>query len=322
MNRKLRIPLVVLVVTGIIFLSGPRIDTRYRIQPVDISGDPQNYVDISESRFSDIRPGTEKKIIWADSTSHESTPYSIVYLHGFSASRQEVAPLCDMLAAELSANLFYTRLSGHGRNSSAMKTITVDRLLNDANEALEIGKSIGKKIILIGSSTGGTLATWLGTQQQDDRVAAIILLSPNYGLRRSESEILYYPWGKNIFSLIQGEEYHFSPVNALQEKYWTTEYPSEALLGMFGLIEIIRQSPVENIRIPTLMLYSEQDEIISINQVKQQFNKISSSTKKLVAIADSKDPQKHILAGKVLSQATTLEVLLIIKQFLAPLIDR
>ena len=33
------------------------------------------------------------------------------------ATRQEVAPLCDSLAARLDANLFYTRLKRHGRQT-------------------------------------------------------------------------------------------------------------------------------------------------------------------------------------------------------------
>ncbi|MDD4273595.1 MAG: hypothetical protein PHG14_07705 [Desulfobacter postgatei] len=38
-----------------------------------------------------------------------------VYIHGFSATRKETAPLSDLVAKTLNANLFYTRLSGHGR---------------------------------------------------------------------------------------------------------------------------------------------------------------------------------------------------------------
>jgi hypothetical protein len=36
-------------------------------------------------------PGAEKKIIWAGEAA-QKTPLSIVYLHGFSATRQERAP--------------------------------------------------------------------------------------------------------------------------------------------------------------------------------------------------------------------------------------
>ena len=48
------------------------------------------------------------------------TELALVYLHGFSASRQETAPLSEDLARQLGANLFVTRLSGHGRSPQAM----------------------------------------------------------------------------------------------------------------------------------------------------------------------------------------------------------
>jgi len=306
----------------IIFLSGPRLDTRYTIKPVEIPADAQQYIQNSESRFSDIRPGTDKKIIWNNILSQDPTEYSIVYLHGFSASRQELVPVCDQLAKSLSANLFYTRLTGHGRTSDAMNEITANALLNDAVEALEIGKRIGKKVILIGTSTGGTLATWLATQQNNEKIAALVLLSPNYGLKRPESELLFYPWGLQVFHFIQGKEYQFSAVNPLQEKYWTTRYPSDALLGMFALIDIVRESAVSDIKIPTLVLYSENDNVASVDKIKSQFSKLTTPTRKMVSVAGSQDPQHHILAGNVLSPDTTGKVLAIIQEFLSPVLGQ
>lgn len=309
------------ILVVVLLVTGPRVNLKHTIKPVVIPDQIDQYLAASENRFTDIRSGTEKKIIWADSNSPSITPYSIVYIHGFSASRQEVAPLCDRLAKHLSANLFYTRLTGHGRSGEAMREVTVDALLNDANEALEIGKRTGNKVILIGSSTGGTLATWLSTRQSSDSIAAIILLSPNFGLKRKESELLLFPWGKTILNLLEGEYYSFTPVNELQDKYWTTRYPTNALLSMIGLVDLVRQNATSNVNIPALVLYSEKDKIIDIELIKSQFQQFASPIKKLVPIPNSTDPQQHILAGDALSPVSTDDVLKTITEFLIPIVQ-
>ena len=46
------------------------------------------YISEQESKHK-IKPGNEAEIVWADSSKVQQTEYAIVYLHGFSASKQE-----------------------------------------------------------------------------------------------------------------------------------------------------------------------------------------------------------------------------------------
>ena len=59
------------------------------------------------------------------------TQWAVVYIHGFSASRMETAPLADTIATALGANLFYARLAGHGRGGAAMGEPSVQDWLAD-----------------------------------------------------------------------------------------------------------------------------------------------------------------------------------------------
>ena len=77
------------------------------------------YFSKSESRVSGIRDGCEKKFVWHNNK-RQQRDLAIVYIHGFSASRMETWPLCDRLAEAIGANLFYTRLTGHGQDGDAM----------------------------------------------------------------------------------------------------------------------------------------------------------------------------------------------------------
>ena len=58
----------------------------------------QAYFDAAEARFDDITPGVQKRVIWA-SAAEQRTPIALVYLHGFSATSEEVRPLPDRIAA-------------------------------------------------------------------------------------------------------------------------------------------------------------------------------------------------------------------------------
>jgi pimeloyl-ACP methyl ester carboxylesterase len=141
-------------------------------------------IENGEARIPDVVPGTEKTLIWADPESRERTELALVYLHGFSASRQELSPLTERLASELGANAFFTRLAGHGReNVDAMSEVTAGDWYRDALEALAVGHAIGEHVV-VGSSTGATLATVLAETHPDD-VHAIVAVSANYGPPRA-----------------------------------------------------------------------------------------------------------------------------------------
>ena len=103
-------------------------------------------------------------------------PISIIYLHGFSATRQETKPVSDIVAQELGANLYYTKLTGHGQDWQALAKATVNDWLNDTVEALEIGRQLGDKVVVIGTSTGESLAVWLASNENKEDILALVIV--------------------------------------------------------------------------------------------------------------------------------------------------
>ena len=313
---------IILAVLIIVFLSGPR--TKIDPQVGSISLPPtlaelDQYLAQSEARYTDIVPGTEKTIIWANAEKTR-TPISIVYIHGYSASRQETAPLSDELAAQLGANLFYTRLSGHGRTGAAMTEPTVNDWLNDTNEAFEIGKRLGEKVIVIGVSTGGPLAVWLAEQPNTAEALAYILISPNFAPHDKNAEVLTLPWAKQFAPLLLGDIYSWTPENSRHDRYWTHSYPSTALVTMMGLVKFVRNSDLASIRKPVLVIYSPNDTVVDPNEVEKRYAMIGSDFKEidpLLSSGEGGDPSNHVLAGDVLSPNNTGVIRDLILDFLA-----
>ncbi|MDC0172806.1 lysophospholipase [Gammaproteobacteria bacterium] len=293
-----------LALIAIVGLLGPQVDTKISLDDLALPDNLDLYLSESESRFDDITEGTEKKIIWAGSPG-ERTALSIVSFHGFSATRQELSPLADTVAKSLNANLFYTRLAGHGRGGPGMVDGSVNRWANDANEALQIGHRLGDKVILIGTSTGSTLATWLALQPTNSELGAMILLSPNFYNADSDMRMLLWPWGKQIADTLIGKVRHWESKNPLHEKYWANDYATSSLLPMMGLVKTVNDSDIEKINIPTLMIYSSKDKTISVPPIRETFARLGSEEKELFEFNDTEDPDYHALAGDLMSPSST-----------------
>ena len=313
--KKSQWAIVFVAILAGLYTFSPRVDTSYTYQALTIPSDIESFVNDQERRFSDITAGTEKKITWADEPSSR-TAYSVVYLHGFSSSRQDTAPLANLVARQLGANLYETRFKGHGRPADTMKSVTVNDWLNDARHAYDIGTTLGDKVVVVGLSTGGTLALWLTAQAELSQLSHTVLISPNLGPADSNAELLLLPMGDEIARLVVGDYREWKPVNAQQAQYWTTRYPVEALVTMMGVVDVTRRQPVENITTPVLTLYSEQDRIVDIAKTQAMLERLPIASRQSIVISDSGDKLQHVLAGDVLSPETTEQVVKSIIEFI------
>ena len=182
---------------------------------------------------------------------------------------------------------------------------TVNGWANDANEALEIGRRLGNKVVLIGTSTGSTLITWLSLQPSNKDVQAMILLSPNFHPANSNMSILLWPWGEKIAEMLIGKTRHWESNNPLHEKYWANDYSTAAMLPMMGLVKIVNDADLNEISTPTLMVYSSKDKTISVPALIKAFRHFGSIDKEIVEFNDTEDPDSHALAGDLLSPSST-----------------
>ena len=210
-SRRWRLPAIILFVclVALAMLSGPLFP--FTPLPSDIAGvvakapDIDSYLSRSEAAHAGVKPGLAKTVIWNHPTARHKTPMSLVYIHGFSASRKDIAPVVESLAGTLGANAFLTRLAAHGRATSAEFAITSQDWLNDAREALAIGRRVGDRVILIGTSTGALLATMVALEDNSPDIAAVVLLSPNFAIRDWRARFISGPLGRVLARLLIGD---------------------------------------------------------------------------------------------------------------------
>lgn len=302
--------LLLLFALGLGFALGPRepADTSVTFDPSIIGKDPDAYLSRTEAEVAGIRDGLQKEIVWAFPNSRAKTKLAIVYIHGFSASKGEIRPVPDKVATALGANLYFTRLTGHGQNGAAMAVASVNAWANDYAQALAIGKIIGEKVVIIATSTGAGLSTWAAADPVLSKdIAAMIFVSPNYGVQASGSFLLTMPWGRQLAEIIVGPEREFKPENELHAKFWTYKYPTAAVLPMAALTKLARDTRVEDIKVPTLFVFAETDKVVRPDLTRDRIGRWGAKTGTLI-VEDPDDPYQHVVAGDALSPDKTDEV--------------
>lgn len=273
--------------------------------PATLAGLPA-WLAAREAAQPPLIPGTEKQIVWHDGPQRRA--YAVVYLHGFSASRQETHPFALRIAEGLGGNLFNTRLTGHGhRDTALLAAATVDDWMRDADEALTLGERLGERIVLVGCSTGATLATAFARQRPARlaSVAAMTFVSPNFGVADPAASVFRLPFGSTLARCIAGPEYAFAPVNERHARFWTTRYPTEAIATMLALVARARRGGGAHLRPPVLTFYSPRDRVLDVGAITRMHRRFPNPHKRLVAVEDCTDPSQHVLAGDVLSPVTT-----------------
>jgi pimeloyl-ACP methyl ester carboxylesterase len=269
-KRLIKISFPIILLVGIYFL-GPKPDKPVysKVMPAvpETAEQLERHIADVEAKHK-IKPNNEARIIWYDS-SKQKTPHAVVYLHGFSASPIEGDPTHQRFAKAFGCNLYLPRLADHGIDTTeSLLQFTPDRAWESAKEALAIGKKLGDKVILLSTSTGGTLALMLAAEYPQD-VFALINLSPNIAINDGAAFILNDPWGLQIARMAMGGKYRITDTNEEQAKYWNKKYRLESLAQLEELVESsMSDETFKGVTQPSLTLYYYKNEEEQDPQVK------------------------------------------------------
>lgn len=293
-----------------IWLFWPRepVDTEIAFDPRILPIDLDVYLASEEGRFDDITEGVEKRIIWAGAK-NTPTDIAVVNVHGFSATSQEIRPVPDLVAQALGANLFYTRLAGHGRGGLAMAEPVAGDWMEDMAEALAIGRKLGREVVVITTSTGGTIAAIAATNPDlMQQVSGLIFVSPNFRVKNPSATILEWPLARTWSTLVAGAERSFAPLNEGHQKYWTTLYPTTALIPMSAIVKHARDTDYSGVTTPALFMFSDDDAVVDAETTRAISTKWGGPvTLEPRVMGDQDDPFNHVIAGDILSPGQTAE---------------
>lgn len=312
-NRLIKVTFPIIAIVAIYALGPEPDEPVYDPTPVVVPSTPdelEKYVAANEAKHK-LKPDNEARIIWADST-RAKTPYSVVYIHGFSASQEEGDPVHETFAKTFGCNLYLARMADHGIDTTEqLLGFTPDRWWRSAKEALAIGNALGEKVVLMSTSTGGTMALMLASTYPES-VHAMINMSPNVKLADPLAWMANNPWGLQIARLYRGGLYNVTPISAradsvLDLRYWNHKYRLEAVCQLESLLESgMNPERFKKITQPTLNLYyfkneQEQDEQVSVKAILEMHQLLATADSLKVALSIP-NAGGHVLGSHVVSQ--------------------
>jgi pimeloyl-ACP methyl ester carboxylesterase len=303
--------LVSFIILIILYFAGPSpAKPVYSLTMPVIPNDPSGvelFILQNESAHH-LKPDNEARIIWANDSAKRVTDYCIVYLHGFSASQAEGDPVHRNIAAEFGCNLYLSRLAEHGIDTSEqLLNLTPDKYWESAKQALAIGKKLGRKVILMGTSTGGSLALQLAGSFPKD-VAALILFSPNIAINDPFAWLLNNPWGLQIAQSVKHGNYIVSDDDRDQyRRYWNKPYRLEAAVALEEYLETtMTKENFGRVKQPLLLLYYykdevHQDSVVKVSAMLNMFDELGSpaTLKRKKAMPNTGN---HVIGSPIKSQ--------------------
>ncbi|MBI5858900.1 MAG: alpha/beta hydrolase [Sphingobacteriales bacterium] len=265
----------------------------------------EKYIKDNEAKHK-LKPDNEARILWFNDSLKQKTEYAVVYIHGFSASQEEGDPVHYDFAQKFECNLYLSRLEDHGVDTTdPLANLTADRMWNSAKEAYAIGKQLGNKIILMSTSTGGTLALKLCVEYPD--IAANIMLSPNIAINDPYAWMLNNHWGLQIAQLMEGKTRTVKDTTAIYAQYWNNRYSTKSLVQLEELIEqTMKESTFRKVKQPSLLLYyykdqKHQDPVVKVSAMKRMFTQLGTpdNLKREVAVPNAGD---HVIGSYIKSK--------------------
>ncbi len=256
----------------------------------------------ASERKANLRPDNEARIIWADSLQKVKTLYSIVYIHGFTASWAEGDPVHKQLAKHFGCNLYLARTAEHGVNSpDALKDLTPSSYAGSAERALAIGKALGEKVIVIGTSAGGMLTLYLAAHHPE--IDGLVLYSPCIAVANPALKLATKPWGKQILDrTFSGEHVVNATYKGGRAKYWLPQYHTNGLITLQTMLdEFMTPELFHKVKQPVFMGYyykdeDNQDKVVSVPAMLEMYDQLGTPADKKQKVAFPKAGE-HVIAS-------------------------
>lgn len=291
---------IVVLLAIVVYLFGPKPEKAKMSSDLPtISGSIssiEKYVKSNDAGLQ-IKPDNESRIIWANDSIKERTDYCVLYLHGFSASWYEGYPAHEKFAKKFGFNLYLPRLASHGIiTDDPLIDMTPDRLWESAKKGLMVARALGKKVIIMSTSTGGTLALQLAATFPE-YVNALILYSPNIRINEAGTFLLTKPWGLQISRKIVGGKYRVTndDFDSKDCQYWNCKYRMEAVIYLQQLVDItMNKETFKRVTAPVFVGYyykddEHQDGTVKVSAILKMYKQLGTSPeyKREVAFPDA-----------------------------------
>jgi esterase/lipase len=287
MKKFLRITIVLIAVIVVAYLAGPKFpkpELSAKLPTIEIQTSKFDLYLKNKADGLKLKPDNESRVFWANDSLKNKTAYCLLYLHGFSASWFEGNPVHIDFAHRYGMNLYIPLLASHGIDTpEPLADMTPDRLYESAKEALVEAQSLGEKIILMSTSTGGTLSLKLASEFPQ-LISGLILYSPNIAINNPAAFLLSKPWGLQIARSVYKGNYRVTNPDFGSEdcKYWNCKYRLEAVVYLQQLVEAtMTKETFSKVNKPVFLGYyykdeKNQDQTVKVDAMLKMYDQLGT----------------------------------------------
>ncbi len=316
MRRVIRPLLIVALLLAVAWAAGPQASFGPSAEGLDAAGEAWSGLPLRALPAELARREAEAGVPAAHAArivrapgrtdSLRRTPWAIVYLPGFSATHAEGDPIHRETAARYGCHLVLARTAGHGfpDREESFADLSPAAWLASAAEAVALGRRLGDSVLVMGSSTGVTLALALAAERPE-WVDAIVGYSPNIAVADPKASLLTAPWGLPLARLFHHGPYRDWSALASDSvrAHWTTRYRLEGVVAMQALVEeTMTPDTWAEVRQPCFfgVWYADadhQDPVISVAAARKAFDALGTAQSRKRFVEWS-GVEAHALASK------------------------
>lgn len=259
-----------------------------------------------EDAVEGLREGAGSRIVWSPA-GKTRTSTCLVYLHGFKASPREGDPVHLRVARRLGCNLLLGRLRGHGLvRERPLAGLQAEDLMDSARIALEIGLRLGERVVLMGTSTGATLALDLaGRDAYRQSIRALVLYAPLVDFHGLSSRLLKSAPLRGLMARLPGRRFmlHSPTSSGRESEIWYSTYALQGLLALGALVErTMTPACWSRVTQPLFAGWWPDDQVVSVPAIRRMTEGVSTPAGQL-RLETYPEAGTHVICSGLLSGA-------------------
>ncbi|MGE9808031.1 MULTISPECIES: alpha/beta hydrolase [unclassified Janibacter] len=216
----------------------------------------------------------------AEPFAHDGGDVGVLVVHGFSGSPKSMRPWAEHLAAQ-GYTVRLPRLPGHGTTWQEMNRTTWHDWYGEVEREFLALRATCRKVVVVGLSMGGALATRLAQQHHDD-VAGLVLVNP--AIKVEDVRLKALPLLKRLVPSLPGIGNDIKKPGQDEGAY--DRVPLRALHSQTQLWDtVIRDLPA--VSQPVLLLRSAVDNVVPASSSALLLSRISSTDVTEIVLEDS-----------------------------------
>lgn len=215
---------------------------------------------------------------------------AVLFIHGFTGGQSNFHDLPDRVAAEG----WYVRtmcLPGHGTSPRDFERTSADAMTAGVLEEVRKLKSGFPRVVLVGHSMGGALATLVAAEAEVD---GLVLCSPFFGLSLDDtlgiSTAGIIRAAATLLRWVPGRPGH-GPVNKVENRPFIDAYewiPSQGGLAALDLCDRANAADVlRRIQAPLLLIHSRADTVTSPRAAEAAVERMASASREIIWLEKS-----------------------------------